>query len=76
MPAPVAGAVPRTSCTGIDPMRMENAMNAGTLHAPRSDWSRYVPMLVALAVVWLCARGLKKSFWTLFGMYWAVRWMW
>jgi hypothetical protein len=26
--------------------------------------------------VWLCARGLKKSFWTLFGMYWAVRWMW
>jgi hypothetical protein len=54
-------------------------MNAGTIHAlpPRSDaWSRYVPMLVALAVVWLCARGLKKSFWTLFGMYWVVRWIW
>ncbi|HEX2595766.1 MAG TPA: hypothetical protein VHL61_04840 [Luteimonas sp.] len=50
-------------------------MNAGILQAPRSEWSRYVPMLVALAVVWLCARGLKKSFWSLLGMYWAVRWM-
>ena len=29
-------------------------MNAGILQAPRSEWSRYVPMLVALAVVWLC----------------------
>jgi len=54
-------------------------MNAGIADATlphRDAWSRYLPVLVALGVVWLCARGLKKSFWTLFGMYWAVRWLW
>jgi hypothetical protein len=58
---------------------MNAGTNAGSFDAalPRRDaWSRYLPVLVALALAWLCARGLRKSFWTLFGMYWAVRWLW
>ncbi len=54
-------------------------VNAGptTATLPHGDaLSRYLPMLLAFALVWLCARGLKKSFWTLVGMYWAVRWLW
>lgn len=53
-------------------------MNAALNNAlpQRDDWSRYLPMLVALAVVWLFARGLKKTLWTMIGMYWAVRWLW
>jgi hypothetical protein len=34
---------------------------------------KYLPLLIALGVGWLAARGIKKTFWTLFGMFWAVR---
>jgi hypothetical protein len=35
---------------------------------------KYLPVLIALGVAWLCARGLKKLFWTAFGLYWAFHW--
>lgn len=53
-----------------------NAAIANTTPPQNDAWSRYLPMLLALGMVWLCARGMKKSFWTLLGMYWAARWMW
>jgi len=34
---------------------------------------KYLPLLLAIGVGWLAARGLKKTFWSLFGMFWAVR---
>ena len=36
---------------------------------------KYLPVLLAIGVAWLCARGLKKLFWTAFGLYWAFHWM-
>ncbi|MBO9663496.1 hypothetical protein [Dokdonella sp.] len=32
---------------------------------------KYLPAVLVLAAVWLFARGLKKLFWNLFGLYWA-----
>lgn len=42
---------------------------------PRETLEKILPVFVAIAVVWLCARGLSKLFWTVFGLYWALRWM-
>lgn len=42
----------------------------------RDVLGRYLPAILALAAAWLLLRGLRKSFWTLFGLYWAVRVMW
>jgi hypothetical protein len=36
---------------------------------------KYMPALLAIAVAWLFARGLKGIFWTAFGLYWAFHWM-
>jgi hypothetical protein len=38
----------------------------------RSTLERHAPLLLALLVVLLSARALKKMFWTLFGMYMAL----
>lgn len=32
---------------------------------------KYLPAVLVVAVAWLLARGLKKLFWNLFGLYWA-----
>ncbi len=32
---------------------------------------KYLPVVLAFAVAWLLARGVKKLFWNLFGLYWA-----
>lgn len=39
----------------------------------RETWDKYLPVLLAIAVAWLLARGLRKLFWTAFGLYWAFR---
>ena len=46
-----------------------------SLQLPRSTLERYLPLLLAIGVAWLLARGLRNSFWTLFGLFWAVRWL-
>ena len=43
---------------------------------PESAAGRYLPAVLAVIGVWLLLRGLRKSFWTLFGLFWAVRVMW
>lgn len=42
----------------------------------RETLGRYLPAVLAIAGVWLLLRGLRKSFWTLFGLFWAVRYLW
>lgn len=37
----------------------------------RETLEKYLPVIIAIAVAWLLARGLRKSFWTLFGLSWA-----
>ncbi|WP_395681107.1 hypothetical protein [Dokdonella sp.] len=39
----------------------------------RETLEKYLPLLLIVAVGWLAARGLRKSFWSLFGMFWALR---
>jgi hypothetical protein len=39
----------------------------------RSTLEKYMPLLVGLLVAFLAGKALKRSFWTLIGMYWALR---
>ncbi|MGA9420995.1 MAG: hypothetical protein WBW61_01465 [Rhodanobacteraceae bacterium] len=32
---------------------------------------KYLPILLALGIAWLCARGFRKMAWTAFGLFWA-----
>jgi hypothetical protein len=38
----------------------------------RSTLEKYLPLLVGLLVAFLAGKALKRAFWTLFGMYWAL----
>jgi hypothetical protein len=39
----------------------------------RSTLEKHMPLLLGLLVALLAGRALKKMFWTVFGMYWALR---
>lgn len=39
----------------------------------RSTLEKHLPLLLGLLVALLAGRMLKKMFWTLFGMYWALK---
>jgi hypothetical protein len=41
----------------------------------RTTLEKYLPVLLAITVAWLFARGLRKILWTAFGLYWAFHWM-
>ena len=41
----------------------------------RETLEKYLPVLLAIVVAWLLMRGLKKMFWTAFGLFWAFAWM-
>ncbi|MGH8171877.1 MAG: hypothetical protein ACREPX_01940 [Rhodanobacteraceae bacterium] len=41
----------------------------------REMLEKYLPVLLAILIAWLFARGLRKMFWTAFGLYWAFGWM-
>lgn len=42
---------------------------------PQSTFEKYLPALLAIAVAWLLARGLRKMLWTAFGLFWMWHWM-
>lgn len=42
----------------------------------REMFGKYLPAILAIVAAWLLLRGMRKSFWTLFGLFWAVRAMW
>lgn len=42
----------------------------------RETFGKYLPVILAIAAAWLLLRGLRKSFWAVFGMFWAFHWMW
>lgn len=39
----------------------------------RGTLEKYLPIVLAVGVAWLAARGLKKGLWSLFGLYCAFR---
>lgn len=41
--------------------------------AQRETLDKYLPIVLAIAVAWIAARGIKKMFWTAFGLFWAFR---
>lgn len=41
----------------------------------RTTFGKYLPAILAVVALWLLLRGMRKSFWTLFGMFWAFRWL-
>ena len=40
----------------------------------RETLNRWLPTILAVAVVWLVARGLKRFFWAAFGIGWVMFW--
>lgn len=38
---------------------------------PRETLEKWLPLVVVAVLVWFVARGLKKMFWTAFGLFWA-----
>lgn len=48
-------------------------MNLSVEH--RETLRRWLPVLLAALGAWLLWRGLKKSFWTVFGLAWAFWWV-
>lgn len=40
----------------------------------RATFGKYLPAILAVVAVWLLLRGMRKSFWTLFGLFCAFRW--
>jgi hypothetical protein len=52
-------------------VREEPAMN--TMNNTRSTLDKYMPLLIGLLAAFLAGKALKRMFWTLFGMYWALR---
>jgi len=40
----------------------------------RDTLSRWLPTVLVVAAVWLLARGLKRSFWAVFGLGWVMHW--
>ena len=46
------------------------------LTAPqRATLDKYLPWAAAAVGAWLLARGIRKTAWTLFGLYAALHWM-
>jgi hypothetical protein len=39
----------------------------------REILEKVLPLILAIGVAWLAARGIKKMFWSAFGLFWAVR---
>ncbi len=39
----------------------------------RSNFEKYLPLIVAVLAALLAGKALKRMFWTAFGMYWALR---
>ena len=39
----------------------------------RETLEKYLPVILAIAVAWLLARGLRKMFWTSFALFWAFK---
>jgi hypothetical protein len=78
------GALERDDPSAPRPVRKENAMTVSEIStlarsfttAPqRETLEKYLPVILAIAVAWLLARGLRKMFWTAFGLYWAFQGM-
>lgn len=38
----------------------------------RSTLDKYMPVLIGLLAAYLTGKALKRIFWSLFGMYWAM----
>ncbi|GLQ96629.1 hypothetical protein [Dyella mobilis] len=45
-------------------------MNA--VNDTRSTFEKYLPLLAGVLIAFLAGKALKRIFWTLFAMYWAV----
>jgi hypothetical protein len=64
-------------------VRKENAITLSEIStltrnftAPqRETLEKYLPVILAIAVAWLLARGLRKMFWSAFGLFWAFHGM-
>ena len=37
----------------------------------RETLDKYLPLVLVALIIWLAARGMRKMFWTAFGLFWA-----
>lgn len=40
----------------------------------RATLAKWMPILIAIGLAWLIARGVRRVFWTGFGLFWAFWW--
>lgn len=40
----------------------------------RETMQKWLPMILAILGIWWVARGMKRLFWTAFGLFWAYHW--
>ena len=52
-------------------LRDLNLPNLDLSSVPRETLEKYLPLVLVAIIVWLMARGLRKMFWTAFGLFWA-----
>jgi hypothetical protein len=51
-------------------VREDRIMNA--VNDTRSTLEKYMPVLVGLLAAFLAGKAIKRTFWSLFAMYWAL----
>jgi hypothetical protein len=51
-------------------VREDQAMNVA--NDTRSTLEKYMPLLIGLLAAFLAGKALKRAFWTVFAMYWAI----
>jgi hypothetical protein len=54
------------------PIKVWEGQAMNVANDTRSTFEKYLPLLVGLLVAFLAGKALKRAFWTLFGMYWAL----
>jgi hypothetical protein len=47
-----------------------------TVDNARSTLDKYMPLLIGLLAAWLAGKALQRTFWSMLGMYWALRATW
>jgi hypothetical protein len=61
----------KDDCSRTKGVWEDQAMNV--FNDTRSTLEKHMPLLLGLLIGFLAGKALKRTFWSLFGMYWALR---
>jgi len=78
-PAPAASATKARRSSRTADGAEGDAMKLSDIALPNFELSpnqretldKYLPLVLVALIIWLAARGMRKMFWTAFGLFWA-----